>query len=455
MFDGFLPLLSAWDPRLEAEGSIDPLGLYTVSEQIGSRLAPGVRERQTTVRFLTAIAVSHALAEEFPEDALAKDGVSEPWQVFEWFLVEGLVRTLEDETELRGIPGRAKAKRVVDEGLHLDRACYLKTPTVFGFHGVYRALAVALGIETAGQLGPNGARLLAAWRADQGLCGFAGEGRGAGREVFEQLRRAIADGLEAGEAARVPHWGGWAFFRGHLAPRHIGPREKQVLGELLHGERVGFRHELVTTLTSPEGQRAAWAAFAQGGRAWDTALHELLLEQHADNQPLTALVRAAQAYERLARLLTDAFEEALFTLSEQRGKTALAELAAGPFARRAAAETSAAYANALARLNEIELGRAFEQNLSWLAQPLPAPDFMRLLLEHHVNVQRRKPPRGKAPWVECFDDGRYMVRAQYRRVAAPEDAAGYVNAYRAGPLWRFAWDLGWVNGEAGEAIEEG
>lgn len=450
-----LPYLSAPDPRLEAEGSIDPLGLYTLSEQIGSRLAPGVRERQTTVRFLTAIAVSHALSAEFPEDALASDGVSEPWQVFEWFLVEGLVRTLEDENDLRGIPGRAKAKRVVGEGLHLNRDRYLKTPTVFGFHGVYRALAVALGIETAGQLGPNGARLLEAWRADQGLAGFAGEGRGAGREVFEKIRRAMARGLEAGESVAPPHWDGWAFFRDHLAPRQVGAREKQVLDDLLHGRASGFRHEMLEAFVSAEGQRAAFAAFERPGRAWDTALHELLLERHAGNGPLVALVRAAQAYERLARLLTDAFEEALFNLTQWRGKTALSALASGTFAQRAASDASGAYANALASLHEIELGRVFEQSLGWLAQPLPAPAFTRLLLEHHVNVQRRKPPRGKAPWVECFDDGRYMVRAQYRRDAAPEDAAGYVNAYRAGPLWRFAWDLGWVNGETGETVEEG
>jgi hypothetical protein len=79
-----LPLLTEVDPTTSTEGSIDPLGLFAIADSLGVRLAPGVRERQAHPRFLTAIAVSCAVCSEFDEAVVAKDGVSPPWQVFEW-----------------------------------------------------------------------------------------------------------------------------------------------------------------------------------------------------------------------------------------------------------------------------------------------------------------------------------------------------------------------------------
>ena len=156
-----LPLLSQYDPAERAEGSIDPLGTYAIADAMAVRLAPGVRERQGSPRFLTAIAVSLAVCETFDDGVLAADGESPPWQVFEWYVVEGLVRTLRDEAELRGLPGREKARRALEEGVPLSRDRYLKTASVFGYHGVYRVLARELGIEAAGRLGGRGRPALA------------------------------------------------------------------------------------------------------------------------------------------------------------------------------------------------------------------------------------------------------------------------------------------------------
>lgn len=72
-----LPLLSEYDPPLRAEGSLDPLGLYSIADALGVRLAPGVRERQSFPRFLTITAISLYLCEIFDEEQLAADGVSE------------------------------------------------------------------------------------------------------------------------------------------------------------------------------------------------------------------------------------------------------------------------------------------------------------------------------------------------------------------------------------------
>jgi len=51
-----MPLLSELDPRISAEGSIDPLGIYAIADSLAVKLIPGVRERQQHPRFLTGMA---------------------------------------------------------------------------------------------------------------------------------------------------------------------------------------------------------------------------------------------------------------------------------------------------------------------------------------------------------------------------------------------------------------
>ncbi len=156
-----MPMLTEADPKVSAEGSIDPLGVYAIADALAVRMIPGVRERQTHPRFLTAIAVSHSLCSEFDEEAVAADGVSEPWQVFEWYFVEGLVRSTNDRKQLSGLPGQDKAASAIKDRVPLSEKRYLKTPTVLGFHGVYRALARDAEIERADRLGEVGYELRA------------------------------------------------------------------------------------------------------------------------------------------------------------------------------------------------------------------------------------------------------------------------------------------------------
>src|SRR5579872_4477507 len=122
-----MPLLSEADPKISAEGSIDPLGMYSIADALAVRMIPGVRERQQHPRFLTCIAVSLSLCSAFPDEVVAVDEISEPWQVFEWYLVEGLVRTTNDRSLLRGLPGQDKAGAVIKDGVPLSAKRYLKT----------------------------------------------------------------------------------------------------------------------------------------------------------------------------------------------------------------------------------------------------------------------------------------------------------------------------------------
>ena len=51
-----LPSLTSFDPETSSEGTLDPLGLYLIADQLATRLVPAVRERMQRIRFLTAMA---------------------------------------------------------------------------------------------------------------------------------------------------------------------------------------------------------------------------------------------------------------------------------------------------------------------------------------------------------------------------------------------------------------
>ena len=176
-----LPYLTDYDPVRSAEGALDPLGLYAIADNLAVKLVPGIRERMSHPRFLTAIAVGAAINRDLDEELLAADGQSEPYMVYEWHAVEGLVRK-RGEDGLSGLPGILKTRECMKQGLKLSAARYLKTASVFGFHGVYRLLANNLDIVRHGWLGDNGYELLSVWEKEQRLTGFisGNGGNGAG-----------------------------------------------------------------------------------------------------------------------------------------------------------------------------------------------------------------------------------------------------------------------------------
>jgi hypothetical protein len=98
-----LPRLTAFDPETTSEGTLDPLGLYLIADQLATKLVPAVRERMQRIRFLTVMAIGAVLTEELEWNADDSDG--EPWLVWEWLVVEALLRTPTIAPELRGVPG--------------------------------------------------------------------------------------------------------------------------------------------------------------------------------------------------------------------------------------------------------------------------------------------------------------------------------------------------------------
>lgn len=427
-----VPYFSEKDDAEKGEGGIDPLGLEAIAEALGTKMVPGVRERQTHPRYLTAIAVGLAVCERFDDGTLAKDGVSEPWQVFEWYLVEGLVRTADGRT--RGVPGSQKTLKAVLEKVPLSARRYLKTPTVFGFHGIYRLLARTLGIEQAGRLGEFGYELLEVWASERGLTGFVGSGNGPGQVFKDQLYRAIEDGLEAGATARKEGWAGWNLLRQHLDPFDAGARESTLIMRGLLEDPKGLRKPVIEFLTSQTGCNV-WKTSNGSERRFHEALRSTA------NAELQQLLDAISLYERFCRLCQDAFDDCLVEMTRTSAKTSLAQLGKIPSVEKASLDVPKLFSELVDRLEPFKQAGRFQESFQTLATACSPAEWIGLLTDHHRDTQKRKPPEGKQPWFERFDDGSLILRPLYKRNTIGLHDDSYVHAYRTAPLWSFAEDL--------------
>lgn len=438
--DFTLPFLSQFDPPLQAEGSLDPLGLYSIADALGVRLAPGVRERQSKPRYLTLALVGMAAC---GDDVVAEGEAKRlpAWLVYEWLVVEALVRRAEGGV-LTGIPGRDKVLSAIVANDVVCARTYLKTPTVFGFHGIYRVLGVKAGIfDENGNPLQQGYRILSAWQEDQGMAGFL-DGQGPGRELRHALQRAVKSSI-AVDYAKDPGRATAELIAAHLNPHSPGPKERNALwSALTHNDAL--RGEYAALLTTADGQ-AAWRE--AGG---DEARYHDWLEPYS-SLPMRQLLKAIRTYERMARVLTDAFDEMRWRMTEARTPVDATWLAQGPALREAAAQGTAIFSDAVAELGEIHpaLRLRAEQSLAWVGEPQSARAFAEQLLEHHARVQRAKPPNGKRTWFDVFGDGRAAIRPSYTVDEFESRPEVYVHAYRTKPIWSFSRDLGRVsaNGE--------
>ncbi|MCX6922602.1 MAG: hypothetical protein NT154_05215 [Verrucomicrobia bacterium] len=430
------PQLSDRDDEESSEGGIDPLGTEPIAESLGVALSPGVRERQQHPRFVTAMAVSTWLCESFAEDEFAKDGVTPPWLVFEWYAVEGLVRSRGNTSkDLGGLPGRNKADLAIKQRVPLSARRYLKTPSVFGFHGVHRQLARNLGIERDGNLGDHGFDLLTSWTKEQGLNGFCSTAEGPGRRVVERMREALRAGLDEGRVARGGGWEGWDFFGNHLAPYEIGRREGRFLSQQLLADREGFRAEILQFLVSDQGKRV-WRANHS-----ERQFHGALLKRATPR--LAELLRAIAAYEEFARLLQDAFDECLYEITRRNARVSMRDLSRLDYVQSASKRVPQIFRSVAVRVSPFEQEGKFnfKQDFGSLGERQSPQQWAKCLMDHHCRIQKEKPPEGKQPWVECYDDQTFRSRPLYLREDPPVPDSGYVHQFRTNPLWSFATDL--------------
>lgn len=410
------------------------MGVYPIADRLAVRLVPGFRERMAHPRFLTMMAVGSVICSDFDEDEIASDGVSEPWQVYEWYVVQALNKKFhQKEEEIRGLPGRDKAQDAFKQRIPLNVTRYLKTATVFGFHGVYRTLANELNLlDTHGHLGEFGHELVQTWEKEQKMEGFYTTSRGQGRHFRNKFCQAVWDGLYRGEVARTWDWGFFNTIAEHLAPYRMGRKERETIFNALISEDAFLRRELIQFLTSEKAQQI-WRH-----KTSERSFHNELLNTASGE--LRKLLIAIHHYERFSRLMQNAFESILYHLSENsRGH--IKDIIDLEPVKKASAKINEAYEFAQKYLEPFGKSTEFVQSFGDVNHSGDPKVWIDLLYEYHKTIQKEKPPAGKKPWYEKISPGEYIIYSRYKRKYEPEYTEEYVNSYRTHSLWSFLQDL--------------
>jgi hypothetical protein len=265
------------------------------------------------------------------------------------------------------------------------------------------------------------------------LSGFCGTADGPGRQWRTKLSGVVRDSLAAGAVARHPNWDGWQFFGEHIRPYEAGQREAGVIRRLLLDDPEGHRRPVLEFLISPQGQ-CVWRESGSERR-----FHAELMK--AASPELHGLLAAISTLETFARLLDDAFSDCLFAMTRKNGRVSAAELKDMPNVARACERVSDLFFELAEVLVPYGLTARLQETFARLAEKCGPEEWVALLLDHHRRIQRAKPPDGKVPWFERFDDGSYMIRPLYRRDEPGTGGEEYVYRYRTGSLWSFAYDL--------------
>ncbi len=436
-----LPFLTLPDPRVKDEGALDPLGLATIGDRLADQILPGLRARMIRPRFLSAMAVSAAVCENL-EDRLAADGITPAFLVFEWLLVEAFVRA-GNRDETRGTPGTQKAQEVCNSGDVLSRRTYLKTPNVFGFHGVYKPLARDLGIvDDDLRLGDKGYELLKIWQRERSLDGFLDSalGSGEGRQARQMLRSAVEDGLTAGFTKRSASWQGWTFLAKHLSPAKIGAKEAGCLASFFEDPEREPRGEMFRLLQKVSDEVDL---------SEDQIVDAFVLRKCG--RDLTNRLKAIVAFEAVCGILEEAFDWIRFLSTHSRerpidARTFAAEVRSASLARDLAGRLGAAE-QALA-VSPLNVQQQFAQLAKGFAGVRDATDLFETVLTRHDVVQEAKPPESKRSWFERSPDGATFVRVPYRLAERPSATHRWNRPYRIHSVLSFLRDLRGAYGSA-------
>lgn len=427
----FLPKLTAYHTIENSQGTLDPLGLDSIAVRLADHLAPSLRERMKHPRYLTAMAVGAIICSEFGEDDLAADEVSAPWQVFEWYVASAFVKYFEKGSiQLRGLPGSEKTTNAKKEGVPLSATRYLKTPTVFGFNGVYRTLAKGIDLISENHAGEFGFQLVDVWEQEQDLNGFRVKEKGTkGNEFRAKLVDAVKLGMKDGAVAK--NWG-WEYYNTiaeRLAPKSPGKKEAALLFKTLADHPT--RGELINFLISAEGQKAI-------NSESEKEFHTQLLKKAKETK---ANLLAIQSYEKVSRLLYNAFYESMQWMGKNQNKSSISKLALLTHVQKAYKELPDAFKKVDELLEPFPKEAADIQiKFQDIRDARSITEWLRLLFEYHSKIQNDKPPNGKASWVLEHSAGNYLLNNTQPLNQNLNDE--YVHQYRTFTLRSFMIDLG-------------
>jgi len=431
-----LPFLTSYDPPGTSEGSLDPLGLYQIADQLASQLVPAVRERMQRVRFLTAMAVGALVCEGLDDDRTQRD--ASPYLVWEWLVVEALIRQAGKIGGIWGIPGTLVARRALEQRDYLDARNYLKTPRIFGFHGVYKRLAVHLGVLNVHlQPGPNAEALVDGWARDRGLAGIDDFRRSDLRTWSRAVVRSFAE--------RPPRtrtgWsnGEWESLASAFAPGGCRGRERRWLREALN--------------TADERRLGALPILWQLQPEFDDLededyveelLHDRLEQREPSYRPLLDAIRA---YESFARHLQDAFDVLRHRASGQDARGfVIPDIAADDDFKACIKGLDKRYERAYQALAAVVVTNAslpalFQDRFWAFGEPPDDRQVAVLLCKHHETIQKAKSADGKRPWFDRIGQDRIYIRHSYRLDDHSPALDRYLHDYRGNPIRRFYKDL--------------
>ncbi len=429
------PFMTSYDPPGTSEGTLDPLGLYQIADQLAVKLVPAVRERMQRIRFLTAMAVGTLITEGLGEDARQRD--ASPYLGWEWLVVEALIRNTADDSQIWGVPGTLVTRRALSQHGYLDARSYLKTPRVFGFHGVYKRLAIHLGIVNVHLgPGPNTQGLVDAWARDLQSGGLAD-----GKPMVSNWSAALRRSMNEKPPRTKSGWSSnaWDELARAFTPAASNTHEKRYLRKLLLSEddrRLGalpILWQLQAEFKNDEFQ--------------EETLHRRL-EERAPEYGL--LLKAIRAYEAFARSLQDAFDVLKAEASEASRLDAqgfeVSQITHDDDFKQCAEGLHDRYGEAYRALGEVTMDNVSIQNLfaerfSPFCEPVDAGKCASELCGHHETIQQGKSADGKRPWFIRTGPNRIYIRHDYRDQRRPIQPDRYVHDYRGWPIRRFYKDL--------------
>ncbi len=420
-------------PEASDEGGIDPLGLASVAEKLGQMILPGLLERHKRPRFLTLSAIGLSLLDEVMNTLPEDDWKVDFWEAYEWLVVSALVSQNKDGVP--NLPSSEKTRNAEKNVSQLNPERYLKTPSVFGFHGVYKFLAKDLMIEHGDCMAENGNQLFQIWANEQGLTGFIPGHKGPGLDERKRILKIVIDSMRAGYLTEKWRSSLFPFINQHFHHLEIGLKEKEYLKDLLN--RSSNRNEVISFLKSKKG-----LVFLENPntpeRDFYTSLEEVLSNDAKE------ICQSILRFEALARSITDAFYDIQFALSQERFGLTDAQLATIGSIKLIHKEITKLIEHtekAFSKFDNLDLNARLEplQKFKHLNDP---KNFVSCLIEHHIKNQKRKPPNGKNPWLYQNDRGAWIIRPGYFRDVGGSHNNSFVHFYRLGPLRLFLFDLG-------------
>lgn len=426
------PYLTEYDPPGSSEGTLDPLGLYLIADQLATRLVPAVRERMQRIRFLTAMNVGALVTEGLESNARHPE--TPPYLVWEWLVVEAIVRSFGNAPDLLGVPGTYVTEKALSRYGYVDQRSYLKTPRVFGFNGVYKRLAIHLGLlDPHLQFQePEGQELILKWSKDLGIGIFS-----PSHALYHKWRRAVEMSLDASPPRTRTNWRkeDWKQLAGAFLPNGAGASEKSFLREILH-----FKDE-----RSLEALPEIWQLVADYGDNSESINERDLHRRLRLVAPRYALLLdAISSYEVFCRLLSDCFNILRFeAIKRDVEGLDLPSFGKNDEFARTAKQVHSSFQNAAEYLNELGpyMDVAFDDRFHRFAETVSPEELAAVLCQHHEAIQQGKSREGKRPWFDRLGVDRIYLRRNYRLSEPPVLSEDYVHDYRGNPIYRFYKDL--------------